>query len=274
MTVRLAIAGAGGRMGQALIEALLADPGLALASALDVPGSPALGRDAGERCGRATGVATGSDVAGALAQADVLIDFTRPAGTLMHVAACEDAGVGMVIGTTGLDPAARDRLLAAARRIAIVFAPNMSVGVNVLLELTRLAAARLGPAFDIEVLEMHHRHKVDAPSGTALALGEAAAQGAGVRLPEQAVYAREGVTGERKAGTIGFATLRGGDVVGEHTVIFAGPGERVELTHRATSRQNFAAGALRAAKFVAERRARREAGLYDMADVLGLRAAR
>jgi len=274
MTVRLAIAGAGGRMGQALVEAALADPGVALASALDVPGSPMLGHDAGERFGRATGVDTVSDIAAALTGADVLIDFTRPAGTLAHVAACEAAGTGMVIGTTGLDAAAKDRLAAAGKRIPLVFAPNMSVGVNVLLELARLAAERLGPAFDVEILEMHHRHKVDAPSGTALALGEAVARGAGVRLCERAVYAREGVTGERKGGTIGFATLRGGDVVGEHSVIFAGAGERVELTHKAASRQNFAAGALRAAKFVAERRARDEHGLYDMADVLGLRTGR
>ena len=271
MTVRLAIAGAGGRMGQALVEAALADSAVALASALDVPGSPALGRDAGERIGRVTGVTIGSDVPRALADADVLIDFTRPAGTLAHVAACEAAGVGAVIGTTGLDTVAKERLVAAGKTIPLVFAPNMSVGVNVLLELVRLAAQRLGPAFDIEILEMHHRHKVDAPSGTALALGEAAAQGAGVRLDERAVYAREGVTGERKAGAIGFAALRGGDVVGEHTVLFAGPGERVELTHKATSRQNFATGALRAAAFVAERRARGQAGLYDMANVLGLR---
>jgi 4-hydroxy-tetrahydrodipicolinate reductase len=274
MTVRLAIAGAGGRMGQALIEAVLADPALALASALDVPGSPLLGRDAGERFGRATGVVIDGDTNAALARADVLIDFTRPAGTLAHVAACEAAGTGMVIGTTGLDEAAKGRLAAAGQRIPIVFAPNMSVGINVLLELARLAAERLGPAFDIEIVEMHHRHKVDAPSGTALALGEAVAKGAGVRLAEHAVYAREGVTGERAAGTIGFATLRGGDVVGEHSVIFAGAGERVELTHKATSRQNFAMGALRAARFVAERRARGERGLFDMADVLGLRPSR
>jgi hypothetical protein len=176
----------------------------------------------------------------------------------------------MVIGTTGLDAVAKERLVAAGKSIPLVFAPNMSVGVNVLLELVRLAAQRLGPAFDIEVVEMHHRHKIDAPSGTALALGEAAAQGAGVRLAEHAVYAREGVTGERKAGTIGFATLRGGDVVGEHVVVFAGPGERVELAHRATSRQNFAMGALRAATFVAEARAQGARPLRH-ADVLGLR---
>ena len=268
MSVRLAIAGAGGRMGQALVEAALADGHFALASALDVAASPALGRDAGERIGRASGVIVQSDVARALDGADVLIDFTRPEGTLAHVAACEAAGVGMVVGTTGLDTVAKARLAGAGKRIALVYAPNMSVGVNVLLELVRVAAQRLGPAFDIEIVEMHHRHKVDAPSGTALALGEAAARGAGVRLDEHAVYAREGVTGERKPGAIGFAALRGGDVVGEHTVVFAGPGERVELAHRATSRQNFAMGALRAASFVARRRAEGRAGLYDMTDVL------
>ncbi|HSV18123.1 MAG TPA: 4-hydroxy-tetrahydrodipicolinate reductase [Casimicrobiaceae bacterium] len=270
MTVRLAIAGAGGRMGQALVEAVLADPGLVLASALDAHDSPALGRDAGERIGRASGVIVDSDVSRALAAADVLIDFTRPAGTLAHVAACEAAQVAIVVGTTGLDDAAKARLRAAGERIPVVFAANMSIGVNVLLELTRLAAQRLGGAFDIEVLEMHHRHKVDAPSGTALALGEAAAEGLAVPLAEHAVYERHGVTGERQAGAIGFAALRGGDVVGEHTVIFAGPGERVELTHRATSRQNFAAGALRAARFVAQRRAQGHAGFFTMADVLEL----
>jgi 4-hydroxy-tetrahydrodipicolinate reductase len=274
MTVRLAIAGAGGRMGQALIEAAHAEPDLALASALDVPGSPALGRDAAERFGRVSGVVIGSDIAAALQAADVLIDFTRAEAALAHAAACEAAAVAMVIGTTGLDAAQKDGIAASASRIPIVLAPNMSVGVNVLAELVRVAAERLGSAFDIEVLEMHHRHKVDAPSGTALFLGEAAARGSGVSLVEHAVYARQGVTGAREAGAIGLATLRGGDVVGEHSVIFAGPGERLELTHRATSRQNFAAGALRAARFVAERRARGETGVFDMADVLGLRAAR
>jgi 4-hydroxy-tetrahydrodipicolinate reductase len=272
MTVKIAVAGAGGRMGQALIEACAAEPGLALASALDVAGSPAFGRDAAERFGRASGVIVSSDVREAVARADVLIDFTRPEGTLAHAAACEAAGVAMVIGTTGLSTDHKQRLAASAARIPIVVAPNMSIGVNVLAELVRIAAGRLGHTFDIEVLEMHHRHKVDAPSGTALLLGQAAAIGTGVSLDDHAVYARQGVTGPRKAATIGFATLRGGDVVGEHTVIFAGPGERLELTHRAASRQNFAAGALRAARFVAERRARGETGMYDMLDVLGMRA--
>jgi 4-hydroxy-tetrahydrodipicolinate reductase len=266
--IRLSIAGAGGRMGQALIETALDASDLSIASALDVPGSPALGRDAGERFGRTTGVIVASDIDKAIAACDVLIDFTRPAGTMAHASACAAAGVGIVVGTTGLDAAQKATLAEHAKRIPIVFAPNMSVGVNVLLELTELAAKRLGPSFDIEVVEMHHRHKADAPSGTALALGEAAAKGAGASLEDTAVYARHGATGERKAGTIGFAALRGGDVVGDHTVIFAGGGERVELTHRAASRQNFAAGAFRAARFVAARRASGTAGLYGMRDVL------
>jgi 4-hydroxy-tetrahydrodipicolinate reductase len=259
-------------MGQALVEAVLEAPDLTLAAALDVPGSPALGQDAGAHCGRATGVIVGSDVAKALAHADVLIDFTRPEGTLAHLDACARAGVAAVVGTTGLDAAQRSRMAAISRSVPIVFAPNMSVGINVLAELVRLAAQRLGPDFDIEVVEMHHRHKVDAPSGTALFLGQAAAEGAGVAFEDHAVYARHGQTGERKCGTIGFASLRGGDVVGDHTVVFAGAGERVEVTHKASSRRNYAMGALRAARHVAALRARGQAGLSDMADVLGMRA--
>ncbi|MDH5287597.1 MAG: 4-hydroxy-tetrahydrodipicolinate reductase [Betaproteobacteria bacterium] len=270
VSVRVAIAGAGGRMGQALIEATLAAGDLSLAAALDVPQSPAVGHDAGERIGKRTGVIVGSDVDAALAAADVLIDFTRPEGTLAHAAACARRGVGLVAGTTGLSAPQRAELGAHARAIPLVFAPNMSVGVNVAVKLVELAARRLGPGYDVEIVEMHHRHKVDAPSGTALRLGEAAAAVLGTTLAESAVYAREGVTGERKAGTIGFATLRGGDVVGEHTVVFAGEGERLEITHKATSRQNFAGGALRAARFVARCRAERRSGLFDMADVLGL----
>jgi 4-hydroxy-tetrahydrodipicolinate reductase len=268
--VRLAIAGAGGRMGQALIEAAFALPDVVLASALDVPGSPALGRDAGERFGRETGVIVGSDIPAALRGADVLIDFTRPDGTLLHVAACAAASVGAVVGTTGLSAAQKADLAAHARSVPIVVAANMSVGVVVLLSLVEMAAAKLGPGYDVEIVEMHHRHKVDAPSGTALQLGEAAAAGSGRKLADCAVYAREGHTGERAPGTIGFAALRGGDVVGEHTVVFAGEGERVELSHRATSRQNFAAGALRAALFVAGKRAAGQSGLFGMRDVLGL----
>jgi 4-hydroxy-tetrahydrodipicolinate reductase len=268
---RIAIAGASGRMGQALIEAALADPGLALAAALDVPGSPAAGHDAGERFGRATGVIVGTDVDAAVRAADVLIDFTRPEGALAHLAACARSGTGAVVGTTGLSDAQKTQVAEFATVIPIVFAPNMSVGVSVLLKLVEAAARQLGPAYDIEIIEMHHRHKIDAPSGTALLLGEAAARGAGRELPDCAVYAREGVTGERRAGTIGFSTLRGGDVVGEHAVIFAGTGERVELAHKAGSRQNFASGALRAARYVAGRQSARQPGLADMQDVLGLR---
>jgi len=270
MSIRVAIAGAGGRMGQALIDAALADADVTLAAALDLTGSSAQGRDAGERFGRATGVAVTADVDAALAACDVLIDFTRPAGTLAHVAACARHGVAAVVGTTGLDAAQKATLAAHAATIPLLMAPNMSVGVVVLADLVERAARALGPAFDIEVIEMHHKLKVDAPSGTALQLGEAAAAGAGVDLSANAVRSRDGHTGERRAGTIGFASLRGGDVVGDHTVIFAGAGERVELTHRATSRQNFAAGALRAAHFVAARRAAHKPGLFDMRDVLGL----
>ncbi len=271
MTVRVAIAGAGGRMGQALIDATLAAPDLTLAGALDVAGSPLIGVDAGAQLGRSTGVPIIADVDAVANACDVLIECTRPAGTLAHLAACARARVAAVVGTTGFDADGKRTIAECATTIPVVLAPNMSIGVTVLAALVEEAARRLGPAFDIEIVEMHHRHKVDAPSGTALRLGEAAAAGAGVALDAHAVYAREGITGERKPGTIGFATLRGGDVVGEHTVVFAGAGERVELTHRATSRQNFAAGALRAARFVAQCRAQGRHGLFDMSDVLGFR---
>ncbi|MCC6195540.1 MAG: 4-hydroxy-tetrahydrodipicolinate reductase [Burkholderiales bacterium] len=263
---RVAIAGAGGRMGQALIASVLAQPSaFTLAAALDVPGTPAVGRDAG------SGVVVSTDVDAALERSDVLVDFTRPAGTLAHLAACERHRVAAVVGTTGLDDAQKRALRAHGEAIPIVFAANMSVGVNVLLSLVEGAARALGLGFDIEIVEMHHKHKVDAPSGTALRLGEAAAAGRGRALADLAAYARHGVTGEREAGSIGFAALRGGDVVGEHTVIFASDGERVEIAHRATSRQLFVAGALRAVEFVAAKRARGEAGVFDMPDVLGLR---
>ena len=269
--VRIAVAGAGGKMGQALVDAVLADPGCTLSAAIDIAGSAAAGRDAGERFGRATGVVVSTDVDAGVGAADVLIDFTRPEGTLAHLAACARHGTAAVVGTTGLSEPQVSTLADYARKVPIVFAPNMSVGVNVLLALVEAAARQLGPAYDIEIVEMHHRHKVDAPSGTALGLGEAAARGTGRVLADCAVKSREGVTGPRKEGTIGFAALRGGDVVGEHSVIFAGAGERIELAHRATSRQNFAAGALRAAHYVAARRAAGKPGLADMRDVLGMR---
>jgi len=269
--VRIVIAGSGGRMGQTLLEAVLGAPDLALAGALEVPTSALIGHDAGARFGRTTGIVVSADVPETLASADVLIDFTRPAGTLVHAAACAKAGVAAVIGTTGLSETDRRSLSEAARTVPIVFAPNMSVGVTVLTKLVAIAAQRLGDGYDVEIVEMHHHHKIDAPSGTALSLGEAAAAALHRNLETDAVYARRGVTGERKPKTIGFAALRGGDVVGDHTVIFAGPGERVELTHRASSRMTFAQGALRAARFVATKRMQRAAGLYDMQDVLGLR---
>jgi 4-hydroxy-tetrahydrodipicolinate reductase len=258
-------------MGQALLEAVLAEPEIALVGALEIPASPLLHHDAGERLGRATGVAISADIPGAIAGAEVLLDFTRPEGTLAHLSACANAGVAAVVGTTGLTAAAKHALAEFAASIPIVFAPNMSVGVTVLLRLVEQAAQLLGAGYDVEIVEMHHRHKVDAPSGTALLLGGAAAHALGRDLKSAAVFGREGVIGERKPGTIGFATLRGGDVVGDHSVIFAGPGERIELTHKASSRMNFAQGALRAARFVAAKRAQGIAGLFDMQDVMGLR---
>jgi len=270
-SLKVAVAGAGGRMGQALLEAVLAEPDVALVGALDIPGSPLLGRDAGERLGHSTGVRVGADIPLALAGADVLLDFTRPEGTLAHLRACATAGVAAVVGTTGLTTADRRSLAEIAASIPIVFAPNMSVGVTVLLRLVEQAAQLLGEGYDVEIVEMHHRHKVDAPSGTALQLGTAVAQALGRDLKSDAVFGREGLTGERLKETIGFATLRGGDVVGDHSVIFAGSGERLELTHKAGSRMNFAQGALRAARFVAAKRAQRVSGLFDMQDVMGIR---
>ena len=268
--VRVAIAGCGGRMGRTLVAAVLAQREVRLAAALEIAGSPLLGRDAGEHAGHASGVTIGDDVAAALRVADVLIDFTRPAATMTHVGACAAAGVGAVIGTTGLSESDRKTLADAGSTIPLVYAPNMSVGVNVLLELVALAAKRLGDDYDIEIVEMHHRHKIDAPSGTALQLGEAAAAALRRDLKTDGVFARDGVTGERRPGAIGFAALRGGDVVGDHTVIFAGAGERVELAHKASSRATFAQGALRAARFVAARREAKAPGLYSMRDVLAL----
>jgi 4-hydroxy-tetrahydrodipicolinate reductase len=267
--IRVAVAGSGGRMGQALIDAVLAAGDLTLAGALEISGSALLGRDVGERSGRATGVKIVADVSVGVRDADVLIDFTRPEGTLANLAACAAAKVGAVVGTTGLSAADKEAMRGFARIIPIVFAPNMSVGVNVLIKLVEVAAQRLGDDYDVEIVEMHHRHKVDAPSGTALRLGEAAATALGRDLKTVGVHARDGVTGERPDRAIGFASLRGGDVVGDHTVIFAGDGERIELTHRAGSRVNFAQGALRAARFLALKR--NKPRVYDMQDVLGLR---
>ncbi len=264
--LRIAIAGASGRMGRMLIEAVLNAPDCELAGALDVPANPALGSDAGAFLGRTTGVIITSDVPAALARAQVLIDFTRPEGTMAHVRVCQQLGVKMVIGTTGFGDTDKAELAQAAQSLAMVVAPNMSVGVNVTLRLLQMAAKALSTGYDIEVIEAHHRHKVDAPSGTALKMGEVIAEALGRDLKDCAVYAREGHTGERDPSSIGFATIRGGDIVGDHTVMFAGTGERVEITHRSGSRSNYAQGSLRAARYLAER----SSGMFDMFDVLNL----
>jgi 4-hydroxy-tetrahydrodipicolinate reductase len=246
-------------MGRTLIEGVLADRELALAAALDAPGSAAIGQAAGA-------LRISADL-GALADADVLVDFTRPEGTLVHLEACLKLNRRMVIGTTGFSEAQAARIAEAARRIPIVLSPNFAIGVNVVFRLAQTAAKALGDAYDVEIIEAHHRHKVDAPSGTALKLGELVAQALGRDLGKVATHGRRGDTGERPAKAIGFHAIRGGDIVGEHTVIFAGQGERVEVAVRSQSRSTYAAGALRAAKWLAGR----APGLYDMFDVLGLK---
>jgi len=264
-TLKIAIAGSSGRMGRALLEVVLRSSDLKLAAALEARDNPAVGKDAGELTGSPCGVKISDDATKAIAGCDVLIDFTRPDGTAAHLAACRKQGVKMVIGTTGFSEAQKKEIAGAARDIAIVMSPNFSVGVNVAFRLLEIAAGALGQGYDVEIMEAHHRHKVDAPSGTALRMGEVVAHALGRNLKQHAVYGREGVTGERKDGTIGFATVRGGDTVGDHSVMFIGTGERLEISHHASSRANFANGALRAARFVASRKT----GLFDMADVLG-----
>lgn len=265
--VRIGIVGAGGRMGRMLIEATLKDPEAQLGALFDVPGSPAIGKTAGELVGLASDVQVLDDVMAGLGDCDCLIDFTRPQGTLEHLEMCRRKGVAMVIGTTGFEADGRQKIADAARDIPVVFAPNMAVGVNVVFKLLDLAARILDEGYDIEVVEAHHRMKVDAPSGTALRMGEVVASALGRSLEDCAVYGREGVTGERDPSTIGFATVRGGDIVGDHTVMFCGIGERVEISHKASSRMPYALGSLRAARFLAGR----TNGLFDMQDVLGLR---
>ncbi len=264
---RVAVAGASGRMGRMLIEAVQAADDCVLAGALDRADSPLLGQDAGAPMGHATGVAVTADLAAGLKTAQVLIDFTRPEATMAQLAACRRHGVALVIGTTGFSEAQKAEIGAAAQDIAIVMAPNMSVGVNVTFKLLEMAAKALSTGYDIEVIEAHHRHKVDAPSGTALKMGEVIAEALGRDLKDCAVYQRHGHTGERDPSTIGFATIRGGDIVGDHTVLFAGTGERIEITHKAGSRAGYAQGSLRAVRFLADK----PNGLYDMFDVLGLR---
>ncbi len=264
---KIAIAGASGRMGRMLIEAVQAADDCALAGALDVAASPAIGNDATAFLGLASGVAITPDLRTGLQNAATLIDFTRPEGTLAHLKVCRELGVNMVIGTTGFSDVQKAEIDAASRDIAIMLSPNMSVGVNVTLKLLDMAARAMSTGYDIEVIEAHHRHKVDAPSGTALKMGEVLAAALGRDLKDCAVYERYGHTGERDPSSIGFATIRGGDIVGDHTVLFAGTGERIEITHKSSSRVTYAQGSLRAVRFLAGRRA----GLFDMFDVLGLR---
>ncbi|WP_287878788.1 4-hydroxy-tetrahydrodipicolinate reductase [Aquitalea sp.] len=265
--LKVIIVGAAGRMGRTLIESVLAIPGVRLHAAVDRAGSDFIGQDAGLFIGQQTGVKISSDFAAALPGADVVIDFTRPEATLAYLEECQQHAVQMIIGTTGFDDAGKAAIKAAAEKIGIVFASNFSVGVNLTFKLLDMAARVLNEGYDIEITEAHHRFKVDAPSGTALRMGEVIADALGRDLKQCAVYGREGVTGERDPNTIGFATVRAGDVVGDHTVLFAALGERVEITHKASSRATFANGAVRAAKWLAEK----PAGLFDMQDVLGLR---
>ncbi len=265
--LQVGVIGCAGRMGRAVLREVLRAPDLELAGGVERPGHPALGQDLGTLAGEAAaGLVASDDLAALLGRARVAIEFSTPAASLAHAEACAAAGVAAVIGTTGLDAAEEAGLARAATAVPIVRAANMSLGVNLLLALTEQVARALDAEFDIEILEMHHRHKVDAPSGTALALGRAAAAGRGVALEEAAVRVRDGLTGPRPRGAIGFATLRGGDVVGDHSVVFAGEGERIVLQHLAADRAIYARGAVRAARWLAGR----PPGLYGMRDVLGL----
>ncbi len=263
----IAVAGATGRMGHMLIEAILDTDDCRLSGALDIAASPALGQDAAAWLGKATGVAVSSDLRAGLKDSQFLIDFTRPEGTMAHLQVCRELGVKAVIGTTGFSEPQKAEIADIAKDIAIVMAPNMSVGVNVTLKLLQMAAQALATGYDIEIIEAHHRHKVDAPSGTALKMGEVIAEAIGRDLKECAVYERYGHTGERDPSTIGFSTIRGGDIVGDHTVLFAGTGERIEVTHKSSSRATYAQGSLRAVRFLAGQ----PRGLFDMFDVLNLR---
>ena len=264
---RVGIVGAGGRMGRMLIESCLKDDQFVLGAVFDTPGSSSVGKNAGELVGMASDVVVLDNLAAGLGQIDCLIDFSRPEGTLKHLEQCRQAGVGIIIGTTGFEAEGKAAIAAAAKDIPVVFAPNMAVGVNLVFKLLDTAARILNQGYDIEVVEAHHRMKIDAPSGTALRMGEVLANALERDLKECAVYGREGVTGERDPSTIGFATVRGGDIVGDHTVMFCGIGERVEITHKASSRMPYALGSLRAARYIAGRKN----GLFDMQDVLGLR---
>lgn len=264
---KVAIMGAGGRMGQALIEAVLGSESTELSAAIESPDSSKIGMDAGELLGlERANVAVTNDLNSVINAFDVLIDFTQPEVTLNNVKICRNAGRKMVIGTTGITPQDREKIIDAGNDIAMVFAPNMSVGVNLCFKLLNIAARVMGDDVDIEIIEAHHRHKIDAPSGTAIRMGEVVADSLGRNLADCAVYGREGQTGARDRKTIGFETIRAGDIVGDHTVMFAGLGERVEITHKASSRMTFANGAVRAAQWLATK----EKGLFDMQDVLNL----
>ncbi len=265
--IRVAVTGAAGRMGKTLVQAVAEADGLTLGAAFEHPDSAAVGADAGELAGIGSlGVAVSADPAAALDAFDVVIDFTAPQATLALAEACRSAGKGMVVGTTGFTDAELAELQGAAADLALFMAPNMSVGVNLVFKLIEIAARALGDSVDVEVIEAHHRHKVDAPSGTAVRMGEILADALDRDLESDAIYGRQGITGARERQTIAFSTIRGGDIVGEHTVLYAGDGERIEITHRASSRMNFAQGALRAAAYVAEQ----EPGLYDMQTLLDL----
>ena len=263
--MRIAIAGASGRMGKMLIEAVSQSTDLQLTVALDITGAPMLGQDACAFLGKPSGILI-TDQLAAIKDADCLIDFTRPEGSLKHLAACVEHSVNMVIGTTGFDEAGKAAIKLAAESIGIVFAPNMSVGVNATLKLLDMAARILNSGYDVEVFEAHHRHKVDAPSGTALKMGETIAQAWGKSLDDIATWTRHGHTGPRQTGEIGFSVVRGGDIVGDHTVFFCGTGERIEISHRSSSRAGYAEGSLRAARFLEGK----HKGLFDMQTVLGL----
>jgi 4-hydroxy-tetrahydrodipicolinate reductase len=264
--MKIAVAGAGGRMGRMLIEAILDATDAQLVGALDREGSPALGEDAGAFLGRDTGIKITDQFDIGLANAEFLIDFTRPAGTLAHLAYCSPRNIKLIIGTTGFEASEKASIARAAEQTALVLAPNMSVGVNVTMKLLEMAAQSFAEGYDIEIIEAHHRHKVDAPSGTALQMGETIAKTLGRDLAEMAVYAREGVTGPRDPATIGFSAIRGGDIVGDHTVLFAGIGERIEISHKSSSRVTYAHGALRAARFLQQH----STGMFTMPEVLGL----
>lgn len=265
--MKIAVSGASGRMGRMLIEAITTANDTALTGAMDSPNSSSIGSDASQFLGQPSGVLVEKDIAQGLNNAEFLIDFTRPEATLKYLEYCAQHGIKMVIGTTGFSDDEKAAIAEAAKKTAIVFAPNMSVGVNVTMKLLKMAAKSFSTGYDIEIIEAHHRHKVDAPSGTALKMGEVIAEAIGRDLKECAVYTREGVTGERDPSSIGFATIRGGDIVGDHTVLFAGIGERIEISHKSSSRVSYANGSLHAVRFLADK----TSGLYDMQDVLGLR---